>query len=642
MHIKPLLIWGISMQRVVFICYWWLIMVFIAPAVCFADADEDALALFQQAQEAFESGDLVGAKELSLRAISLYPNDGIVITNKRYRFKQVKYGRKVELIKELTGDRHTYTPRLLLNQIETIYKKNRLSQALEAKHRLPPQLNITYVLLDDEDNDGRLSALEKGRILLAISNHGQHIAQDVNLNVDDTQFDNLLSSSNTSLGDIGVGQTRQTIVYLQPGREIKQHQSTMYVSLKEKDRLGEVHNYPILIETRPYFAPILHLEHLPIKSDGIVHGLSSTQFFKITNKGLEAAYDIALSPAFEKYHALRLINMPDLSNAPYLKVGESLEFQVTLAATQDAIEGKTLGLAFELSARGLAPNVVRADLMMGNSAIYSQRQRSASLQALRAPIQIDSAERSKNIVFDIANFKHVSTQKRAESSAAIILNLSDAKAKQGQNAAFIKTSFLQAVGINKQNLLITNDWDIDAIKQHIGDKAFDELLVYINTQGQYQLHTQTANVQAPKQWYELNTVLHELSNLTTGNIVVFIEAGFNSQHESFTDAQAPLHSKIYAQQALITSQSLPPNLHIIAATQATQLSHSITQHQVGAFTFAVAEYFNQNAGQNSYQSGAFEQAQNIQTLFDNIQARTNELSEYLEGVSQMPWYCVEC
>lgn len=608
------------------------LVVFSVSLSLFAKSKEaEAIDLYQQGLKAFKRGDLVLAEKITREAISIVPSDGPLIAEKILQFDYVAKGRKFEIEPTVKGVKEDYKPNNLLWQIERQRAQNKLAKADREKRSAPPKLEIISTKFVDEDNNRQLSAGETMQMSIELINSGKHIAEDVYLILDSSDLQDPNPLQKIRLHDVQPSQRIVKTLVIEAGIDIKSSRADVIVSAKEKDELGEIDAQAFSVATKPFFEPRLKIEYLSNKSDLLVANIVSTHFYRITNIGKVTAFDLKLDLNYRDFDKLKVVKRPNLSNLKHLKEGESTEFFIEVLPSKNAIEGESLGLVFDAFTRTSNLKSIDANLRL----VSSSKNRANSFDY--------------NIMSQIANFKHSDGALADNTTGAIILALPSKKTKQSNNASFIKKTFTNTLGIKQEFVLEAPIKEfantVSAIKTHIAMHNLQHIIFYVDGEALYDLHEQKHYLSFGKSLHSLDQLINAVKDIKTATVTFLLETnsltaqGGNDDISFKSGTEETIHSdwfserRLYISQPIIDVNSVPSNTNLLAATQATQDTTSITQFQVGAFTFAIAEVLNELA-MNSFKGS---QKDLIKHRFEHIQTRTKELSMHTRGRVQTPW-----
>ena len=601
-----------------------LLVYVVCGVVSFASSSNElALTLFQQAQQSFDKGHLRESETLAKRAIEIVAADGNIKTNLRNLYNYKRLGRKSAMTSQTYGDDNTYSPNQLLSRI-TSRKQAIVAKSQQRSKRLyPPRLLVRSNTVSDEDGNDMLSALEHGVLRISLVNAGKGVAENIKITIDDDG----LGLQNPHL--------KQHIKSMQPGQEIvlsytfsmpedlKGSRNKILLNISEQDGLGEVHNHPIELRTRRYFAPVLAIEHIAKPESVIVANKRTTSHFKITNIGKETAFDVSLALNFGYTSRVRLLHDLDMNFIPFLTPGESRTVSFTIEPTSEAITEESLGVAITHSVRGREALEYQTPLFL---TIKTAQRTPATRQFLshlsRFEFTRNSADKSNNV--------------------ALIIDLNKNQyGAQFNNITFMQDFFAKSAGIPAKRIIMATS--PDAAHQN-NDNQYDLapwlvkkiktlnpslLMVYVNGSGQFDFQSQQASLHLPDsrraKYLPLQHLVSNISALTFAPVTLFIETDLLQTQHKTEFKHAPI---VYMTQDLLPS--LPNNMQLAVATQAGQASSHFGEKAVGTFTFALAETLDKALQLSPLNNLT------LTLAMAPIQRRTSEISQQLHAYQQRP------
>jgi hypothetical protein len=584
------------------------------------DKQEQALTLYQQASALLAEGKLIEAEALAKQATDYVIADGTIITNQRNLFLYHRVGRKTQLESESVGDENVYAPNVLLAQIAQ-HKALILAQSRARMKRLaPPVLALRDISVIDEDRDGILAALEHGTLRFTLTNTGQSRAEDLKFSIDAHDLDLAITGLTLKRNSLDPGQSLTHTVNFSIPQQVRTAQANLVLRVGEKDGLGEVLGEPVVLSLRSYFAPILHIDHVASLSQPILPHVPATQVFTLTNRGMQTAFDVALSLDFAYADRVRVIDDLDITSIRQLKPNESRTFSFTVEPTATAKVGQGLGIQLLHLARGRKQQRISTDLFLSHSSQMASR---SSNQLLAA----------------VNSFTFARQAKTPSNAVALIMDFSRQNLAQPKNSGFMQQFLQQDAGLKASNILLLKPLEANAtevlhlldqpLQQRIAAAKPDLLWVYVVATGEFNQANQEASVQSlvgeQTSNLSVSALLEAIAQLSLLPTVVVIESNFRYRGQAAGVEHAPW---AYLSQALVPK--IPANMQVLFATQAGQATTAIPRLQTGSFTFAVVEQLQQALHRQPLSAALVSQT------MASISQRCQQLSEALYHYQQRP------
>lgn len=500
-----------------------LILTFVCFSVAGETQQEKALSLYQKAQDALGKGQLQNAQMLVDKAIELHNVEGEIETNIRLTFNPIRVGRKREFAEVKTSDKYQYTPNQLRLNIAQKREAQFAQTRLLAKRNQPPKLRIDKVTFLNEDNNNSLSALEKGNLRFVVTNVGMHKAELVTVTIDSGSLELADITREFHITSIKTGQSVTLTTHFSMPKEVASSRSAIWLSIQEKDGLGEVRQQKIEFASRPYFAPSLEVKLIQQHSSRIVPGQPATLRYRVQNTGKETAWDIKLALEFAQIGLVEVLKNIDLPQIHQLMVGEYRDITFTIEPSHFLNTRVPLKLSLALQSRGQKEKYV--DLALNTQSEHENNPSHVN-QLLASQALLDRRVARTN-----------------PNAAGFVINMLAAPKKGQVNNSIVATNVLRwGLGILQEQIHQTRvgskrDWS-NFIDSQLPQKIenLNTLHIYIDGKGTWEIGTNQAaliveNNYAQQQTIPLNTILEQLNNLPVEHVIVYLESSFLATSE---------------------------------------------------------------------------------------------------------------
>jgi hypothetical protein len=500
-----------------------LILTFVCFSVAGETQQEKALSLYQKAQEALGKGQLQNAQKLVDKAIELHNVEGEIETNIRLTFEPIRVGRKREFAEVKTSDKHPYTPNQLRLNIAQKREAQFAQTRLLAKRNQPPKLHVDKVTFLNEDNNNSLSALEKGSLRFVVTNVGMHKAELVSVTIDSGSLELEDMTREFHIPSIQTGQSITLTTPFSMPKEVPSARSAIWLSIKEKDGLGEIRQQKIEFASRPYFAPSLEVTLIQQHSSRIVPGQPATLRYRVQNTGKETAWDIKLALEFAQIDLVEVLKNIDLPQIHQLTVGEYRDITFTIEPSHFLNTRVPLKLSLALQSRGQKEKYL--DLALNTESEHENNPPHVN-QLLASQALLDRRVARTN-----------------PNAAGFVINMLAAPKKGQVNNSTVATNVMRwGLGISQEHIHQTRvgskrDWS-NFIDSQLPQKIenLNTLHFYIDSKGTWEIDTNQASIivennYAQQQVIALNTILETLNELPVKHVIVYLESSFLATSE---------------------------------------------------------------------------------------------------------------
>lgn len=570
----------------------------------FAVADQaTALALYQQAEQQFEQGDLAAAQTLANKAKQLHNNDGIILTNKRHEYIMQKVGRSFQRTTQVYGDKNSYQPNQLLRLIQA-EKQAQLALAQKQNKQLnPPNLVFSDIQLVDEDNDHVFSALEHGVMKITVKNIGNSTAEAVTLAVHTGNINIKGLTGEQKIGNLISGAQQELKLTFTLPKSLPNNFNNIMLKVNEKDGLGEFQQQ-VSIDSQVYFSPVFSVTYLPTQSETITKLQQAKVNFAITNKGLATARDVKLALNFSKRNQVNIAQNIDV-NTLTLKPGEIRKFSFSLQAQDHVTTGQDLGLMLDINHRGNEPVSTHLPLMA-----YQSNQKNG-LQANRLLAQFNQINQHK--------LSGLQTQHQV-----IALNLSPQRLVNQHSVQYFIKNLLASTDLPQQAVTQAEVHTIAQLNNVL--KGADtlnnrQLHLFISGQGQHQIAQGENLLTLSEGALPMTTLITQLKRLSFNNINLYLDVDFISDE--------PNVSGWYLAQPVITP--VPAHINIFSAALPKQKSLYLKGEQLSLFTKVLTQ------GLTGAINNNFQQVPSPLVLGNFIAETLPKTSNILFNTKQIPW-----
>ncbi|MCW8109588.1 hypothetical protein OPS25_13850 [Alteromonas ponticola] len=548
------------------------------PASSASSGDEKALALYLNAEEAFNSGNLVEAREFATAAIELKQTDGIAQINVRKTFKINRVGRQRHTTEQVVFDKEEYYPNKLLSEIErTRIQRVARAQLLE-KRSAPPKLALTYSHIVDEDNDNTLSGLEKVRLTFELTNVGQGVAEDVTTVISLPGIEIEQKELTMRIGELLPGQRTQFTHKMQLPQKVSSRFQAFFVSASEKDGLGELDNVRIPVNAQNWLAPVLKTQLLAEHSDPLQPQRPSVLRYRVTNVGKGTARDVNLSLNFGNVQSFHILDDIDLKSISQLKVGESRDITFKVQAEKDIFSQLESLLFLDYATRGIARSSIPLEL--------TDKSLTSSSSALTQWLAKRASRKTKR----------AKLQNRAE--AAVLTTMQKPATGRLNNTLIASQIFTDAMGVSETNVqqrTITgkSQWYAyftQELTNRLVNKGSEQFYLHLSVEKvvntKNRIHLQMRNSTGSEYQIPLTDLYAHLAQLPVANVVLFLEAPF-------------LQSEASPVLIIQTFPMPPPKVRVFASAMkgSDALADSFTG--AGLFTAMILEGLQGEADQNN-------------------------------------------
>jgi hypothetical protein len=553
-----------ALMKTIFIITCALFMLPVLPVLAETEGDERALALFEQAQQALNQGNLINARKKASEAITLKARDGKANINVRHQFRMVKVGRQPQKEQITTFDERDYFPNALLTRVESMLQQKKARALLIEKHKNPPVLMLAQSNIFDEDNNGKVAGLEDVTVSLLVQNAGMHLASDVELTL-------------RTNGGLPLPERIITLKDIAPGASVKVEETFRLpksvagfngfnAHLAERDNFNK--DVFIPVKTESFFAPRIDIALLDEHSDAVLPNRPATLRYRLSNSGMGTARDLSLSLNFSDLSRYHIIKDLDLSHIPQLRPGESRDITLSVQLLTAPPSTDDSGLYIDYHARGGTLQSLPLTVAGGTKRDYA------------ANVGRWLADRPR---------QYAQATHNADAAGLIINGIATPKPGHINNISTAASIMHEALGIHKTKLKtvnITSQQQFNSIlsvtvADWLSINEANTLHVYLNVDGHLSHLDQPTLIFTPLMTSQfalkLASLYQQLETLPVDNIVLYLEAPF--PYSTGTPA-------------LLIKRELPVPPHkisVIAAAMPGSSTSSVQQLGSGVFTQLLRE-----------------------------------------------------